>query len=165
MIGEGCRDRHFTLYIHKGEQKDSIHVVQVGEAPNGPPLSPISNVIRYNKWKERNMRDPNRIRLCPDRMHFGANGGSMVPTTKGDRWWIRRIEADGRVYVVSEKDRADRVKSQRYKRKIDFVTIENSGKYIVISVSPNTTGKLRKFEIVFESSWTSETFMGVQASG
>lgn len=153
--------RTATVYLHKGDFVDTVWLSQ-------PPM-PIGYPSVYYV-------DP--IDLYPNSRVFPADGGSIEATTRGTTWWIDEIviigddTTEAKVFCPSQKEKEDRVARQACRTALEWITVENEGKDVKITVGPNTTGECREFEIILKCNYMSggktkvdtDTFYGSQDS-
>ncbi len=144
-------EREALVFLHKEGFRDSIRIIQSGELIGG---------IVSAKDKNANRKPYDYIDLWPNSMRGYADGGKKEFTTKGTDWWIDKIVFNNGntgekewTYIPTKKEiaRWRRDVGLRRSVKIRFVTITNEGKELEVSISPNKTGKKRRFDIYLAS--------------
>ncbi len=146
-------DREAIIYLSKGDYTDSIKIIQ-------------SAILL---GKKHNVFSP--ISIWPHWLNAPVNGAKTEATTRGTTWWIEKIVFYRSEYgleseecIFSDSDKEKRLRTQRCDTTVRYVTIKSVGKDIDISVSPNKTGRRRRFMIVLRCDNSCSYFNGEQAA-
>lgn len=122
---------------------------------NEDSITGTIDVVRDGDWDDM-------IGLSEEHVVFSKDGGMKDISTIYHSWWISRLHIGDKILDVSLDDRAQLINTLRFKKTIDWLTIEVFGRKIRLSVTPNSDNKKRTFKIELVSGNYSTSFSGEQ---
>lgn len=105
------------------------------------------------------------FKLSATSVAFETAGGTANITSEETGWWIDQVVVDGNTYVLTADETEQFIFGQDFtwSKTYDFLTIVVKPRALTLTVTPNTSGGERSFEIGLQSGDAFTRITGTQA--